>query len=137
MISTKGRYALRVMVDLAEQDGDSFIPLEEIAKRQHISKKYLEAIIKSLVQNKLLQGHRGKGGGYRLTRKPSDYNVYEILELTEGSMAVVACLEPGSDICERRDSCVTLPMWSKFNDMIHDYFSGISLEELVEQSKKK
>lgn len=96
MISTKGRYALRVMIDLAGQDPGAFIPLDEIAARQGISKKYLEIILKVLVQNKLLRGLRGKGGGYQLTRPPKEYTVGEILELTEGTLAVVACLEAGA-----------------------------------------
>ncbi len=96
MISTKGRYALRVMLDLAQQDTDSFIPLDEIAERQGISKKYLEIILKTLVSEKLLQGLRGKGGGYRLTRRPAAYTVGEILTLAEGSLATVACLQARS-----------------------------------------
>lgn len=131
MISTKGRYALRVMIDLAQQASDDYIPLDEIAARQGISKKYLEIILKTLVQNKLLQGLRGKGGGYRLTRPPAEYMVGEILELTEGSLAIVACLQNDAEPCERQDVCCTLPMWKRFDQMVHDFFYSITLEELT------
>ena len=131
MISTKGRYALRVMLDLAEQESGGFVPLEEIAVRQGISKKYLEAIIKSLVQNNLLKGMRGKGGGYKLTRRAADYTVGEILTLTEGTLAVVSCMQAGSVACERETFCKTLPMWRDFNKLTHDFFFGITLEDLL------
>ena len=134
MISTKGRYALRVMIDLAQQNSNGFIPLDEIADRQGISKKYLEIIIKTLVQNKLLKGLRGKGGGYQLTRQPAEYTVGEILELTEGTLAVVACLQKSAEPCLRKEKCNTLPMWTKFDQMVHDFFFGITLEDLVHQS---
>ena len=109
IISTKGRYALRVMIDLAEHQTDRYIPLKEIAQRQEISEKYLESILKSLVQQKFLTGLRGKGGGYRLTRAPELYTVGSILRLTEGSLAPVACLEDGAVQCARSASCRTLP----------------------------
>ena len=134
MISTKGRYALRVMIDLAQQASDSFIPLDEIATRQGISKKYLESILKVLVQKKLLKGLRGKGGGYQLTRTPDQYTVGEILELTEGTLAVVACLEADAEVCERKDHCTTLPMWTRFNNMVHTFFFSITLEDLVRET---
>ena len=134
MISTKGRYALRVMLDLAQHSDAQFIPLEEIARRQGISKKYLEIIIKSLVQHKLLLGLRGKGGGYKLTRTPADYTVGEILELTEGSLAIVACLQEDSEPCSRSSQCATLPMWKRFDTMIHDFFFQITLEDLMKES---
>ena len=131
MISTKGRYALRVMLDLAEQDSEKFIPLEEIATRQGISKKYLEAILKTLVQNNLLEILRGRKGGYKLTKKPAEYTVGEILELTEGTLAVVSCLEKNSAPCERKDFCKTLPLWQKFEKLKRDFFFGITLENLL------
>lgn len=134
MISTKGRYALRVMLNLAQQNTKDFIPLEEIASREGISKKYLEIILKALVQAKLLKGLRGKGGGYRLTRSPGEYTVGEILELTEGTLAAVACLCPGAEPCERKEKCTTLPMWERFDRMIHDFFYNITLEDLVKES---
>ncbi len=135
MISTKGRYALRVMIDLAQQPADAYVPLEEIAVRQDISKKYLESIIKILVNHKLLKGVRGKGGGYRLTRNPEDYTVGEILNLTEISLSAVACLQPDAEPCERKSSCKTLPMWSKFDKMIKDFFYGITLADLIDENK--
>ena len=135
MISTKGRYALRVMIDLAEQPPEKFIPLKEIANRQSISKKYLEAILKTFVQNNLLEVLRGRRGGYKLTRKPSEYAVGEILELTEGSLAIVACLQSDSNSCERKNFCQTLPMWKEFDKLTHDFFFGITLEDLLNQSK--
>ncbi len=136
MISTKGRYALRVMIDLAEQPPDRYTPLDEIATRQGISKKYLEIILKTLVSQKLLVGLRGKGGGYRLTREPNDYQVLEILELTEGPLAAVTCLLPDAELCERRERCKTLPMWQRFDRMVHDFFEGITLRDLVEDTMK-
>ena len=133
MISTKGRYALRVMIDLAQQNSEEYIPLETIAERQGISKKYLEIILKSLVTHKLLKGLRGKGGGYRLTRTPDQYPVGEILELTEGSLASVACTQEGAEPCERRDICNTYGMWAKFDHMVHDFFYGITLADLTHE----
>lgn len=132
MISTKGRYALRVMIDLAEHPEDDYIPLKDIASRQEISEKYLEIIIKVLVKENLLKGLRGKGGGYQLTRKPSDYTVGEILELTEGTLATVACLASDAKECSRKDNCLTLPMWKKFDTMVHDFFYSITLTDLIE-----
>ncbi len=131
MISTKGRYALRVMLDLAEHDPEEYVPLEEIALRQGISKKYLETILKNLVQKDMLQGVRGRGGGYRLTREPKDYSVGEILELTEDTLAVVACLKEDAEFCKRRSYCKTFPMWEKLNKMTHDFYFGITLEDLM------
>ena len=106
MISTKGRYALRVMLDLAMQDPERYIPLKEIASRQELSEKYLEIILKTLVKQKLLRGMRGKGGGYQLTRAPKDYTVGEILMLTEGNLSSVACLAPDAESCDRASCCL-------------------------------
>ena len=111
MISTKGRYALRVMLDLAEHGNEGYIPLKDIAKRQAISDKYLESILKSLVKQKMLKGLRGKGGGYQLTRTPAEYSVGEILEVAEGTLAPVACLMDDAEDCPRANQCRTLPMW--------------------------
>ncbi len=134
MISTKGRYALRVMLDLAAHQGEEgFLPLKDIAHRQRISEKYLESILKGLVQEKLLLGVRGKGGGYRLVRKPEEYNVGEILRLTEGELAPVACLESGADPCPLAASCPTLPLWSKLNQMIQNFFDGVTLADLMDR----
>ena len=131
MISTKGRYALRVMVDLAEHQTEGYLPLKEIAERQEISEKYLESILKILVQNKLLTGLRGKGGGYRLTKDPSQYTVGAILRLTEGSLAPVACLESQADPCPRMAGCRTFPMWQKLDTLINEYLDGITLADLM------
>ena len=135
MISTKGRYALRVMIDIAEHQHDGYIPLKEIAARQEISEKYLEAIVKSLVKERYLTGLRGKSGGYRLTKAPEEYTVGSILRLSEGSLAPVACLEQNPVECRRMAECRTLPMWRKLNTMINDYFDGITLADLVNTSQ--
>lgn len=134
MISTKGRYALRVMIDLAQQNSENYIPLEIIAERQGISKKYLEIILKTLVTHHLLKGLRGKGGGYRLTRAPEEYPVGEILELTEGSLATVSCTREGAEPCSRKEICNTYAMWAKFDSMVHDFFYGLTLADLVSES---
>lgn len=131
LISTKGRYALRVMVDLAEHPADGFIPLKVIAERQDISEKYLESIIKLLVKAKLLTGVRGKGGGYRLTKAPEQYTVGSILRVTEESMAPVACLEPGAEICPRSAECRTLALWKGLDKVINDYLDKYTLADLM------
>lgn len=131
MISTKGRYAIRFMIDLAEQPEGVAVPLEDIANRQEISKKYLEMIVKLLVKEKLVKGTSGKGGGYRLLRKPSEYTVWEILKITEGNMATVSCLSEGADECPREKHCKTLPMWQKYDAMVHDFFRDITILDLV------
>lgn len=122
MISTKARYSLRVMVDLAQHQEETYVPLKEIAKRQKISEKYLEIILKMLVKGKIVKGLRGKGGGYRLTRMPKEYTVGEIIELTEGPLSPVACLMPDAETCPRNEECITLPLWKKYNALIHDFF---------------
>ncbi len=131
MISTKARYALRVLIDLAQNQEDSCVPLKELSKRQEISEKYLEIILKILVKGKIVKGLRGKGGGYRLTRPREAYTVGEIIELTEGPLAPVACLMPDSELCPRQSACATLPLWKKFNAHIHDFFYGITLDDLI------
>lgn len=131
MISTKARYALRVMIDLAEHQDAGYIPLKDIAARQAISEKYLEIIIKILVKGKMLKGLRGKGGGYILTREPSEYIVGDIIELTEGPLAPVACLQPDAEVCNRKDICVTLPLWEKYYTLVHDFFFHITLEDVI------
>ena len=137
MISTRGRYALRVMADLAAHQNEGYIPLKDIAQRQEISEKYLESILKGLVQNRMLVGIRGKGGGYRLPDPPESYTVGSILRLTEGELAPVACLESNADACPRRDHCPTLPMWSRLNGMIQDFFDGITLADLIAPDEPK
>ena len=131
MISTKGRYALRVMIDLAEHGGEGDIPLKEVAERQEISKKYLEIIVKELIKGKMLIGLGGRGGGYKLCRKPEEYKVGEILELMEGSLATVACLSKDAKPCSRAAICKTLPLWSEFDKMVHDYFYEKTLADLL------
>ena len=134
LISTKGRYALRVMVDLAEHAADGFIPLKVIAERQDISEKYLESIIAILSRAGLVEGLRGKGGGYRLTRSSAKYSVGEILRLTEGSLAPVTCLEGAENPCPRAGECTTLPMWQKLDDLINTYLDSVSLSDLLSQT---
>ncbi|MDO5337480.1 MAG: Rrf2 family transcriptional regulator [Eubacteriales bacterium] len=131
MISTKGRYAIRFMIDLAEQPEGVLVPLDDVAKRQEISKKYLEIIVKLLVRGKLVKGVSGKGGGYRLLRKPEEYTVGEILKIAEGTLATVACLDENAEICPREKVCKTLPMWKKYDAMVHDFFYKITIADLV------
>ena len=131
MISTKGRYALRVMLDLAENGKNGFVPLKEIAERQGISKKYLEIIVKELVKGKLVHGASGKGGGYALTRAADDYSIGEIIELTEGEITSVACLSGGANKCPRAKNCKTLPLWSEYNALIKKFFYSKKLTDLL------
>ena len=131
MISTKGRYALRVMIDLAEHNQGQPVPLKEIAERQGISKKYLEIIVKDLVDGKLVKGASGKGGGYVLLRKPEDYSIGEIVELMEGTLAPVACLQKDAEACPRYAACVTLPLWQELDTLVHDFLYSKKLSELV------
>ncbi len=131
MISTKGRYAVRFMIDLAEQKTDKPVPLEDTAARQGISKKYLEIVVKTLVKGKMVSGVSGKGGGYKLLRKPEEYPVGEILELSEGTLATVACLGKDAVACPREKTCKTLPMWKKFDSLVHDFFYNITIADLV------
>lgn len=131
LISTKGRYALRVMIDLAEHQAEGFIPLKVIAQRQDISEKYLESIIKQMVKAKLVSGLRGKGGGYRLTKAPEQYTVGSILRITEDSMAPVACLEPGSEACPRAAECRTRSLWRGLDKVINDYLDDFTLADLM------
>lgn len=135
MISTKGRYALRVMIELAEHQHDGYIPMKTVAERQGISLKYLEKILPALTKNGYIEGIHGKGGGYKLTREPKDYKVGEILRLTEGDLAPVACLSCGAEPCERAGDCRTLSLWSKFNDMTNEYFDSVTIADLMEQQQ--
>jgi Rrf2 family protein len=133
-ISTKGRYALRVMLDLAEQNTDAYLPLKDIAKRTNTSQKYLESIMAVLSKNGLVDGVHGKGGGYRLTRAPKEYFVGEILRLMEGSLAPVACLECGAEPCEYAGECKTLPMWDRLDRLVNDYLDSVSIADLLEKA---
>ena len=135
MISTRGRYAIRVMIDLAEHGAEGYIPLKDIAERQGISKKYLEIIVKELVAGELIQGVSGKGGGYRLCRKPEDYTIGEILSLMEGSFAAVACLSPGAAPCPRAAVCKTLPLWKEYDGLTRSFFFGKRLSDYVGTEK--
>ncbi len=137
MISTRGRYAIRVMIDLAEHDTGGHIPLKDIAARQGISKKYLEIIVKDMVAGGLLVGASGKGGGYRLCRAPEEYAVGEIIELMEGPFATVACLVNGAAPCPRAADCETLPLWTEYSRLTHDFFYSKHLSDLIRSKKKE
>ena len=136
MISTKGRYAIRVLLDLAENDTGGYIPLKDIASRQGISKKYLEIIVKDMVGGGLLVGASGKGGGYKLCRKPEEYPVGEIIELMEGSLSSVACLAEGAAPCPRAADCETLPLWEEYDRLTHDFFYRKHLSDLLKRKDR-
>ena len=133
LISTRGRYAIRVMIDLAENGTGNYIPMKDVAARQDLSLKYLEKILPVLTQNNFVEGIHGKGGGYRLVREPKDYRIGDILRLTEGDLAPVACLECGAKPCEKAGECRTLPMWTEFKKIMDEYFDGITLENLMKK----
>ena len=133
IVSTKGRYALRVMIDLAEHQTERYVPLKAVAARQDISEKYLENILKVLVQNGFLEGLRGKGGGYRLCKSPDQFTTGQILRLMEGSLAPVACLEAGSSPCDRAGECRTLSLWAGLNDVINKYLDQYTLADLLRE----
>ena len=130
-ISTRGRYAIRVMIDLAEHNTGEYIPLMDIAKRQEISEKYLEAIVASLSKNGFLISLRGKRGGYRLAKSPEEYTIGSILKITEGPFTPVACLEQTPNTCERAGHCKTLKMWEGLQNLLEDYFEGITVQDLL------
>ena len=121
IVSTRGRYALRVLIDLAEHSEDARIPLKDVAERQQISQKYIESIMTLLSKNGFVDGAHGKGGGYKLNRAPEEYKVGDILRLTEGTLAPVACLERGAEPCPKKDVCRTIPMWTKLDELIENY----------------
>ena len=131
MISTRGRYALRVLADLAEHPSDSYVTLREIAERQEISEKYLESIMKMLVRAGMLDGLRGKGGGYRLGRDPGEITVLDVLRATEGPLAPVACLEEGGKTCPRAGQCRTLPLWQGLDELVNNYLSGYTIRDIA------
>lgn len=131
IVSTKGRYALRVMIDLAEQNTQERTPLKEIAERQGISQKYIEAIMTLLSKNGFVEAVHGKGGGYKLNKKPEEYRVGDILRLTEGTLSPVACLEKGAPECPRKDICRTLPLWTKLDDLVENYLDSVTLADLM------
>ena len=135
LISTKGRYALRVLTDMAEHQSDGYVPLKEIAQRQEISEKYLESIVKTLVKDGILTGLRGKGGGYRLRKAPGQIRVADVLAITEGTLAPVSCLEKGSSACPRMAECRTLDMWRGLHRTILDYLQGYTVEDLMRREE--
>ena len=133
MISTRGRYALRVLIDIAENSNGNYITLNDIASRQNISEKYLESILVLLTRGNLLNGLRGKGGGYKLTKAPEEYTIKSILVLTEGTLAPVACLKDGAEPCLKASSCKTLPIWQGLNKAISDYLESVTLADIIER----
>ena len=136
-ISTKGRYALRMLIDLAERQNDGYVALKDIAARQNISKKYLEQIIPVFNKSDILKTNRGFQGGYRLARTPDKYTVGEILRLTEGSLAPVACLESDPNQCERVADCATLPVWQGLYSVICEYLDGITLQDILDRQHER
>ncbi len=133
LISTRGRYALRVLIDLAEHKDCGYVPMKEIAARQGISLKYLERIIPVLSKNGIVEGIQGKGGGYRLIKAPEECRIGEILRLTEGDLAPVACLESGAEPCNKTCECRTYPMWVEFYKMVNEYFDGKTLADVLKK----
>ena len=136
IVSTKGRYALRVMVHFAQRGGEEYIPLKEIAEAEGISQKYLESIMSVLSKAGFLDAVHGKGGGYRLNRKPEEYTIGSILKLTEGGLAVVSCTTQGASACSRTECCHAKPMWDRLDKMIDDFFEGITLADLLAEEKE-
>lgn len=133
-ISTKGRYALRMMIDLAQNQGDGYVSLKNIANRQEISKKYLEQIVAILNKPDILRTNRGYQGGYRLAKNANEYTVGDILRLTEGGIAPVSCLENSPIMCDRADECVTLPVWKGLYKVISEYVDSITLQDIVDKN---
>lgn len=131
IVSTKGRYALRVMIDLAQHAEEGYVPLKEVAERQGISEKYLEAILKLLVENGLVSGVRGKNGGYRLLREPAAITAWDVISVTENDFHAVSCLSPGAPVCDRAKSCATLPMWMDFNEELKTFFGRYTIAGLA------
>ena len=131
IVSTKGRYALRVMVSFAQRGGDDYIPLKEIAEAEDISQKYLESIMTTLSKAGFVDAVHGKGGGYRLNRKPEEYTIGSILKLTEGSLAAVSCTSQGAAACSRTECCQAKPMWDRLDKLINDFFDNITLADLL------
>ncbi|MGM9634887.1 MAG: RrF2 family transcriptional regulator [Candidatus Avispirillum sp.] len=132
MISTKGRYSIRILLDLAIHRNGEYIPMKDVAERQGISLKYIERILPVLKENGLIDSVHGKGGGYKLTREPDQYTLWEILRLTEGDLAPVACLKDGAPSCDKAAECRTLPVWKNYYKMTVDYFSKITLADLMD-----
>ncbi|MBQ3848689.1 MAG: Rrf2 family transcriptional regulator [Clostridia bacterium] len=131
MISTKGRYAVRIMLDIAQHSDGEYVPMKEVAERQQLSLKYIERIVPELKEYGLVDTVHGRGGGYRLTRKPSEYTLWEILSIIEGDLAPVACLKSDAASCNRASFCKTLPVWKNYYKMTREYFGGITLADLM------
>lgn len=132
LVSTRGRYAIRVMIDLAEHMNGKFIPMKEIADRQDVSLKYMTKIMQALTKSGMLDGQHGKGGGYKLNRDPEEYRVGDILRLTEGTLAPVACIDETDCKCDRSFECRTRPMWNELDKLISEYLDGITIADLME-----
>jgi Rrf2 family protein len=137
IVSTKGRYALRVMVCLAQRQREEFVPLKEIAELENMSQKYLESIMTVLSKAGFVDAVHGKGGGYRLNRSPEGYTIGSILKLTEGSLNAVSCTSQGPAACSRTECCHTKPMWDRLDQMIDEFFEGITLADLLTQTAKE
>ena len=137
IVSTKGRYALRVMVCFAQRGGEEYIPLKEIAEAEGLSQKYLESIMPTLSQAGFVDAVHGKGGGYRLNRPPEEYTVGSILKLTEGSLAAVSCTSQGASACSRTECCQAKPMWDRLEKMIDDFFEGITIADLLKDNSQE
>ena len=135
IVSTKGRYALRVMVHFAQRGNERYIPLKEIAEAEGISQKYLESIMTVLSKAGFVDAVHGKGGGYRLNRSPDEYTVGSILKLTEGSLSAVSCTSQGAAACSRTECCQAKPMWDKLDKMIDEFFEGITIGDLLKEVK--
>ena len=135
IVSTKGRYALRVMVHFARRGNGGFIPLKEIAEAEGISQKYLETIMSTLSKAGFVDAVHGKGGGYRLNRSPEEYTVGSILKLTEGNLSAVSCTSQGAAACSRTECCTAKPMWDRLDKMIDDFFEGITIGDLLKDMK--
>ena len=136
MISTRGRYAIRVMLDVAANQGDGYVPMKDVAERQGLSLKYLEQILPALTKERLIEGIQGKGGGYRLTRKPEDYRIGDILRTTEKDLAPVSCLAAGAAECERRGVCKTIGFWEGLNSVINEYIDSKTLADLMQEGQQ-
>ena len=131
MISTRGRYAIRVMLDIAGNQQNGYVPMKDVAARQGLSLKYLEQILPALTRNKIVEGVQGKGGGYRLVRSPEEYTIGDILRVTEHDLAPVACLAEGAEQCERRNQCQTIDFWVGLNEVVNEYLDSKTLADLM------
>ena len=136
MVSAKGRYALRIFIDLAQNQGDGFVALSEVSKRQDVSLKYLETIVAMLVRGGLLRSQRGMSGGYRLSKDAKEISIYDIFNLTEGSLSPVACINCGENFCNRSEICYTKEMWANVDNLINNYFKSVSIQDLLEKNAK-